>query len=135
VGWILEEAGWNAFSTSKNIIMKDFIATLLGNQSASAFAALVFFSLLGAVLSLLLHTTKRDPNSIATPRKFSWIFFIEDNWKRAITSLILIYLALRFTPELFGVQINEFWAIAIGLCNDQLAQFIKDKTNILGQKK
>jgi hypothetical protein len=115
--------------------MKDFTATLLGNQSASAFAALVFFALLGALLSMLLHTTRRDVLHSATPIRFSWRFFIQDNWKRAITSLILIYLALRFTPEIFGIEVNEFWAIAIGLCNDKLAELIKNKTNILGSKK
>lgn len=115
--------------------MKQFISTLLGGQTASAFAALLFFALLGAAISMLLHTTKRDPNSTATPIRFSWLFFIEDNWKRAITSLLLIYVALRFTPDIIGVTINEFWAIAIGLCNDKLAELIKDKTNILGSKK
>ncbi len=115
--------------------MKEFISTLLGGQTAGAFAALLFFALLGALISLLFHTTKRDPVSSSTPIRFSWIFFIQDNWKRALTSFLLIYVFLRFTPELIGVQLNEFWAIAIGLCNDQLAQVIKNKTNILGQKK
>jgi hypothetical protein len=115
--------------------MKEFTSALLGGQTPSLFFALMFFALLGALLSLLLQTTNRDVYSNSTPRHFSWVFFITDNWKRALTGLLLIYVSLRFAPELFGWQISNFWAIVIGLGNDKIAQVIKDKTNLLGQKK
>jgi hypothetical protein len=97
--------------------------------------ALLLFALLAATLSILLQTTSRDVYSNNTPRHFDWIFFIADNWKRALTSLLLICIALRFAPELFGVEISEFWALVIGFGNDKIAQILKDKTNLLGQKK
>jgi hypothetical protein len=115
--------------------MKQFSVYLLGELTAANFFALMFFALFGALLSLLLQTTNRNVNSLATPKHFSWGFFWEDNWKRIVTGLMLIYVALRFTPELFGITINEFWALAIGFLNDKLAQVVKDKTNLLGQKK
>jgi hypothetical protein len=115
--------------------MKEFFSLLLGNQTGVYFLALIFFALLGAGISLLLQTTARDVVSPATPKHFSWVFFWIDNWKRIVLSLLLIYVALRFAPDLFGVTINEFWALAIGFANDKIAQALKDKTGFLGQKK
>lgn len=115
--------------------MKYFIQTLLGGQPAEAFFALAFFALLGAALSMLLQTTGRDVFSQATPKVFSWQFFLSDNWKRIIAGIILIYISLRFAPELFGLSITNFLALVIGFGNDKLAQILKDKTNLLGQKK
>ena len=115
--------------------MNEIKLSLLGSQSCAAFAALVFFALIGLALSGLLQTTKRNVTSAATPVQFSWKFFLRDNWRRWLTAALLIYVALRFTPELFGMQISTFWALAIGFSLDKVAQFIKDKTGLLGQKK
>lgn len=114
--------------------MKNFISVLLGNQSPAVFTAMLFYALLTAFLSLLLHSTTRSVDSSRTPIHFSWNFFFLDNVKRIVTSLVLIYLALRFTPELFGIELTPFWACVIGFSNDKLAQVLKDKTNILTQK-
>lgn len=115
--------------------MKEFLQLLLGDQAPQTFGVLLFYALFGAALSLLLHTTERDPNSNRTPDKFCWKFFFRDNWKRIVTGIMMIGATLRFTPELFGIEISEFWALVIGLSHDRLAQLIKDKTNLLGQKK
>lgn len=114
--------------------MKEFINILLGQQPLVNFLALVFFALLGAALSLLLQASNRNPNSDTSPLHFSWTFFFSDNAKRIVAGVILIFIALRFTPELFGVDVNAFWALVIGFTNDKIAQILKDKTNILGSK-
>jgi ABC-type methionine transport system permease subunit len=113
--------------------MKQFLAMLLGDQQPLPFASLVFYALVGAFVSILLQANHRDPRSIRSPVHFSWSFLLSDNVKRIVTGLILIVLALRFTKQIFGLDINDFWALAIGLANDKIAQFLKDKTNILGK--
>lgn len=113
--------------------MKEFIISVLGTDSVSGFMTLAFFAFIGVILSLLLQTTKRDPNSPHTPFEFSWKFLMSDNSKRFLAGLIMIYVSLRFTPELFGVTINAFWAFGIGFCSDKIAEFIKNKTNLLGK--
>jgi hypothetical protein len=114
--------------------MRQFITALLGSIPLPVFVGLLFFALFGAVLSLLLQTTSRDVKSEASPVHFSWSFFFLDNWKRIVTTLMLIYVALRFAPDLMGIEISNFWALIIGFGNDKIAQFLKDKTNLLGQK-
>jgi len=115
--------------------MKEFISSILGTATPLLFLSLLFFALLGQTLSLLLQTTNRDVNSRETPVSFSWRFFFQDNWKRALLGILMIYISLRFAPELFGVEISEWWALVIGFSNDKIAQILKDKTNLLGQKK
>jgi hypothetical protein len=114
--------------------MKQFLAMLLGDQQPLTFSKLIFYALLGAFLSLLLQANHRDPRSIKSPVHFSWRFLVYDNVKRILASVILIFLAVRFTKEIFGLEVNEFWALAIGLANDKIAQFLKEKTNLLGPK-
>ncbi|RYD96841.1 MAG: hypothetical protein EOP50_06265 [Sphingobacteriales bacterium] len=115
--------------------MNELLTALLGLSTPGRFAALLMLALIGATLSLLLQAKNRDPLSPATPTKFSLSFLVCDNWRRMLTTLILIWAALRFTPQLFGIEINEFFAVAIGFGNDKLSQLVKDKTNLLGQKK
>lgn len=113
--------------------MKEFITAVLGTDSIIAFITLAFFAFVGVMLSLLMQTTKRDPTSVNTPFEFSWKFLMSDNAKRFLAGVILIYLALRFTPELFGIKINEFWAFGIGFGSDKIAEFVKTKTDFLGK--
>lgn len=115
--------------------MKDFLKIVLGNQTGVVFIAFVFFALLGAAVSLLIQANNRDPLSKNSDVQFSWKYLLNNNWKRILISLSLIYIFLRFLPELTGLQLTNFYALAIGVINDKLAQYLKDKTNILGQKK
>lgn len=114
--------------------MKEFISILLGDQSLSFFLAMLFFALLGAFLSLLLQANTRRVHSSKSPIQFSWNFLFSDNARRLLAGLILIFIALRFTTDLFGLEINAFWALAIGFVNDKIAEVLKTKTNLLGNK-
>jgi hypothetical protein len=106
---------------------------ITGMDNPEKFLGLIFFALVGVMLSLLLQTTARNPNSESTPFKFSWKFLWKDNVKRILASIVLIYVALRFSPQLIGVDITEFFAFAIGFGLDKLSEQIKMKTNILGK--
>lgn len=104
---------------------------LLGSNDLSTFLVTFFFALIGVALSLLWHTTSRDIRSTDTPFAFSWSFLLSDNIKRIITGVILIYIAIRFYPDLFGKPVTEYLAFGIGLGLDKIAEVIKNKTTIL----
>lgn len=114
--------------------MNNFYNVLTGKTEPDVFMGFCFFAILGIALSLLWHTTERDVNSSRTPSKFNWIFMLQDNVKRILASVITVYACLRFTPEILSVQLNDFWAFAIGLGFDKLAEFIKNKTSLLDVK-
>lgn len=113
--------------------MKQFFLDLLGMDLA-VFASLGFYAALGVALMALIGTTKRDVNSPHTPFSFSWKFFASDNSKRFAAGVIMIFISLRFAPEIFGITITPFWAFGIGISSDTLAVFIKNKTSILDVK-
>lgn len=115
--------------------MNNFYSILTGKTPEDIFMGFAFFAILGVTLSLLLHTNKRDPLSTGTPVKFNWIFMLRDNVKRIVASIITVYVCLRFTPEILNVQLNDFWAFAIGLGFDKLFEYIKEKTSLLDIKR
>ena len=111
------------------------IKELLGIETATAFLVLSFFAAIGVVISLLLHASNRDQLSPSTPAKFSFLFLLKDNFKRILLNVLLIYITIRFTPELIGVKITSFVALIIGFGWDKLAQVIKEKTAFLDVKR
>jgi hypothetical protein len=114
--------------------MKQFFLSLLG-MPAEVFFTLLFWAMFGVALTTLIDVAKRDPNSDHTPTGFSMRFFWRDNAKKLIAGFMIILASLRFGPELFGVTITDFWALAIGVGSDSLALIIKNRTNILNNKK
>lgn len=104
---------------------------IIGSNDLSSFAAAIFFALIGVFLSLLLQTTSRDINAKSTPFHFSWSFFLADNVKRIIAGLVMIFIAIRFYPEMFGKPIDEYLAFLIGMGLDKVAEILKNASGIL----
>lgn len=104
---------------------------LIGSVDPQTFIASFLFALIGVALSLLLHTTKRDVRSDNTPFAFSWSFLLKDNIRRIIAGLLLIYVAIRFYPDLFGEPMTDWTALGIGLAIDKVAELLKNHTNLL----
>lgn len=77
------------------------------------------FALLGLSLNYLL---KVKP-VINKENTFSCKYFIKNNWKNLLTTLILLFLALRFTQEFLGLELTMWTAVIIGYGVDAL----KDK--------
>jgi hypothetical protein len=88
--------------------------------------------------SARLHISSRDKNSKATPKEFSWKFFIIDNGMRFLTTLLLLFIFLRFPEYLVQIPfvaeheiIILLTAFGVGLYNDKLAIWLK-RINFLG---
>jgi hypothetical protein len=115
----------------QNQTLNTMLHKIIGSNDPGSFAAAIFFAFVGVVLSLLLQTTKRDINADSTPFDFSWKFLLSDNVKRIATTLLLIYIAIRFYPDLFGKPINEYLALGVGLALDKIAEVIKNASAVL----
>lgn len=112
----------------------NFIQAILGTQTLDVFLTNVFFALIGLALSVLVDTSTRNPVSKTSPVHFSWKFFFQDNWKRLVRNILLLFLGLRFSPELLNVEISPMWAVVIGASLDTLAVIIKAKLDSLKSK-
>lgn len=111
--------------------MKEFLQLVIGTTDVPMYAAEWFFAAVGVAISLLLEVRKRDVNSVRTPEHFSFSFLWSDNFRRIMVSVLLIFVALRFSNDLLGVQISLFASLMIGLGFDKLAELAKKK-NIFG---
>lgn len=117
----------------------EIINNIIGANGAQHFFTLMFFALLGATVNLLSNVSKRDKLSPATPVDFSLVFLVRDNCKRCASSLLLIYIFVRFMPLLLPAQVYDaiggdmelVLAILIGFSFDKLSEFLKDKAKIL----
>lgn len=111
--------------------MKEFLQLVIGTENWPMYFAEWFFAGVGVAISLLMEVRKRDVNSVRSPEHFSFSFLFSDNARRIYLSLLLIFVALRFSNDLIGVQISLWISLLIGLGFDKLAEVAKKK-NILG---
>lgn len=110
--------------------MKEFWQEVLGKSDPATLAAAFFFALIGIALTLLWGTTARDPNSPASPVKFSWQYLWKDNLKRIVSVLLMVIISLRFMPELFNFELSSWHGFVIGISWDSIGFVIKQKTKL-----
>ena len=108
---------------------------LTGATDPKFFLWCLFFAGLGILFVLLMGTRLRDPASVNSPAKSSWAYLWSDNIRRILASILAVYLSLRFMPDLFGWELNEWKALLVGTAWDGIALFLKQKTNWLETKK
>lgn len=98
-----------------------FIESVLGGYDPGAFAGFVFWALVGTFLIVNIHAQRRDPGSNRTPFCFSWKYWLRDNPRRILFNLACILTTIRFSQDITGRSITDFWALVIGLSFDLLA--------------
>ena len=112
----------------------DFWAAFLNGMPLGVLFAGFVFALLGVWLRSLLIVAKRDPLKSTSPVEFSWKYFFSDNTKRfiksGVTTIIVIFLSLRFFKELTGVtnEISMLYSFGVGFAIDKAIDLLKAKT-------
>ena len=107
---------------------QEIIGYLLGDVSLGFLCAFFIFALGGVLFSMLLHF-KRKQKKKKIP--FNLSYWILDNIVRFFTSIIIIFLAVRFYNELpIQLELNMFLGFAIGVTLDQVIIYIRRKTNL-----
>jgi len=114
----------------------DFWGAFLNGMPLGVLFAGFVFALLGVWLRSLLTVAKRDPLKKNSPTEFSWRFFWNDNVKRfiksGVTTLIVIFLSLRFFKELTGVgnEMSMLYSFGIGFAIDKAIDLLRAKTGV-----
>lgn len=101
--------------------MEKFIKQLLGSLDTSTFTAAIFFAIIGALVSLLIKSRKRDKLSPATPYKFSFRFLLQDNLQQFLLGCLIAFLAIRFSNDFLGKDLTMWLAVVIGATTNELA--------------
>jgi len=112
--------------------MSEFFTILFGEYSIAQLMAFVVFFIVGYVIYGLIETSGRDVESPKTPRKWSWKFWFQDNWKRYLTTILCTFVLFRFYSELSGHPFGNFDAVTFGLIGDGIAATIKNRVKSIG---
>lgn len=112
---------------------------MLGGLDPVAFYGTVAFAAIGVIISLLWGALTRKPLDSRTPVHFSLSFFLTDNFKRMVLSLILniigIPLLIIFSKKLLNLEPESWTGLIIGLFFDQImAKLMKTKNTITKNK-
>lgn len=104
----------------------EVLGYILGNVEPAFLVAFYLFALFGVVLSMLLHYGKKKQKS-----KFSFKFWIADNMVRFLTSVMCIFVVVRFFDQLpIDMELNMFLAVVVGASLDQVIILVRNKTQI-----
>lgn len=101
--------------------MSKLIESILGGYDFFTFLGFLFWALIGAYIVVQFNANNRDVISVRTPVSFSWGFWFKDNVRRVVFTSVLIITTVRFSKDITGREINEFWSLVIGLSSDGLA--------------
>jgi hypothetical protein len=121
------------FITVKNEInqMEKFLNEVLGTADLPTYLAAFLFAFLGALFATLYDLSRRNINNPAKPKALSFSFFLADNWARFAVGFLATFIALRFSSELFGLEITMKWSFLLGLSINEVAkQIVKSKINL-----
>jgi hypothetical protein len=112
--------------------MEELKEILLGDLTLPRFIGYFILFLIGVAYYSVTEVSNRNVDSANTPKKFSWKFFIKDNWKRYIAVIIVIYATIVFYPNLSdGQQLTPFTAFMLGVSIDVVIGSNKKKISVL----
>ncbi len=111
--------------------MKELVNILFGGLTLYSFIGYFIWAMIGAFVYSTLEMSERDVKSKKTPEKFSLKFWIMDNWRRWVTTLLFIFILFRFYSELTGQQLVEFTAFLTGFGSDGISGFTKKKLHLI----
>lgn len=108
---------------------------LLGGIEPGVFFRFMFFATLGSYIGVQVDANYRDINSPYTPTAFSHKVMIKQNFTKFVNTALLIFIAVRFIPELWpSLKLNDFTAFLVGAAKDLIPTVIKNRRNILASK-
>ena len=82
---------------------------------------------IGYLIYGLNETSNRDKLGSNTPKKWKWKFWIKDNWRRYLVTILTTYIMFRFYVEFVGHEFTNFEAVMMGLSGDFVGSIMKNK--------
>lgn len=111
--------------------MNEFFEVIFGAYTSVQLFGYLWFLIIGYVIYGLNETSGRDISSKATPKKWKWIFWIKDNWRRYLVTILTTYIMFRFYVEFVGHEFTNFEALMMGLIGDGIGATAKNRVNMV----
>jgi len=111
--------------------MNEIFKVIFGDYTFIQLFGFTWFFIIGYIIYGLSETTGRDVKSVNTPKKWSWKFWYNDNWRRYIMSVLCTYVLFRFYVEFVGHSFSEFEALLMGIIGDGIGATAKKRIDII----
>jgi amino acid transporter len=102
---------------------------LLGSLTIVNYIVAFFFVFLALLAKWTYKTIDGIKNSPHTPEKMDWTYWLKDNLYPKLVSLlssvISVFIILRFSNDLVGQQFSYFFALVVGFGLDYFVDKIK----------
>lgn len=110
-----------------SVFNPQFLLYLFGTDDMPMVYSGFFFAFLGALVSVVFRATPEaiDANP-KSPEGFSWSYLIKDNWKKALSALIITLLCLRFMSLFIDPKYTVVGSAFIGYYNYRLWPMMLD---------
>lgn len=111
--------------------MSEIFEVIFGTYTQVQLFGYLWFLIIGYIIYGLNETTSRDTLSKATPRKWKWMFWVKDNWRRYLVTILTTYIMFRFYVEFVGHEFTNFEALMMGMIGDGIGATAKKRTAIV----
>jgi hypothetical protein len=112
--------------------MNEFKDLMLGNYDLIWYVAAFVFSFVGLFIRWSLRTRRAIKWNPDSPDKFSWSYWLQNNlWPKLVsvlTTVVIVFVCLRFAGEWFGVVPTMAFALIVGLAFDWFTDYVKKLT-------
>jgi len=107
--------------------MEEIFKVIFGDYTWIELFGYAWFLIIGYIIYGLTETTGRDVQSTHTPKQWHWKFWLKDNIKRYITTILFTYIFFRFYIEFVGHPLTNFEALMMGLIGDGVGATAKKR--------
>jgi len=107
--------------------MSEIFEVIFGAYTWVQIFGFTWFLAIGYIIYGLNETSSRDKLSTKTPKKWKWLFWIKDNWRRYLVTFLSTYVMFRFYVEFAGHEFTNFEALMMGLIGDGIGATAKKK--------
>jgi len=112
--------------------MGELLKVIFGDYTSIELFGYLWFFAIGYLIYGLTETSGRDKNSPNTPTKWNWMFWVKDNWRRYLTTILCSYVLFKFYTEISGHPFGNFDAVSLGLIGDGIAATVKKRVKMVG---
>jgi len=107
--------------------MSELFEIIFGAHTQVQLLGYLWFLLIGYIIYGLNETSSRDKLSVKTPKIWKWRFWVKDNWKRYLFTILSTYVMFRFYVEFVGHEFTNFEALMMGLIGDGIGATAKNR--------
>jgi hypothetical protein len=95
--------------------MSELFEIIFGAYTQVQLIGYLWFLMIGYTIYGLNETTSRDKLSAKTPNKWNWLFWIKDNWRRYLVTILTTYVMFRFYIKIVGHEFSNYEALMMGM--------------------